>query len=152
VLVATALVLAGCDLAYPEVAVVNHTQDTILIKNASFNGCIWEAVLANGDTSSPGRCLPGSDRVHFQKYDAAKYCREQAKDGALPGVCPCDGGASAQRDAGVMEGLVNTVPTWFNYQTITVKHVDYGKYYLFEITLDDMEQDFSVPGPYGHGH
>jgi hypothetical protein len=45
---------------------------------------------------------------------------------------------------------VNTVPTWFNYQTISLKHVEDGQFRLFEITAADMEQDFSVPGPYGH--
>ena len=25
-----------------------------------------------------------------------------------------------------------------------------GDYPVFEITLDDWEQDFSIPGPYGH--
>jgi hypothetical protein len=144
--------VSGCDLDYPEVVVANRTQNTILVKNASFNGCVWEVVLPNGTTTSPVRCLPGSDHVHFQKYDAAKYCQEQAKDGSLPGVCSCDGGSPTHNDGAAMEGTVNTVPTWFNYQTVTVKNVDYGHFYLFEITLDDMEQDFSVPGPYGHGH
>jgi hypothetical protein len=54
-------------------------------------------------------------------------------------------------DGGVDSGLVNTVPIWFNYQTISTKHVDYGEFRIFTITLDDIEQDFSVPGPYGHG-
>ena len=47
-------------------------------------------------------------------------------------------------------GLINEEPNWFNYQTISVKKVDYGGFQVFEITLGDMEQDFSVPGPYGH--
>jgi hypothetical protein len=142
----------GCDLDYPEVAVVNRTQDPVLLKNPSFNGCVWNTVLVNGAATSPGRCLPGDDHVHFQKLDAAKYCAEQAEDGTLPGVCLCDGGVASSRDGGIQEGLTNAVPTWFNYQTVTVKHTSYGHFYLFEITLDDMEQDFSVPGPYGHGH
>jgi len=147
-----AVALAGCDLNYPEIAVVNRTADPVLLKNPSFNGCVWNTVLANGAATSPGRCLPGDDHVHFQKLDAAKYCEEQAADGTLPGICPCDGGVRAPSDGGIQEGLVNSVPTWFNYQTISVKHVGYGQFCLFEITLDDMEQDFSVPGPYGHGH
>ena len=142
--------LVGCDLAYPEVAVVNRTADPVLLKNPAFNGCVWNVVLANGEATSPGRCLPGEDHVHFQKLDAAEYCQEQATDGTLPGVCPCDGGVRSSRDGGIQEGLVNAVPTWFNYQTVSVKTVGYGHFYLFEIALDDMEQDFSVPGPYGH--
>jgi hypothetical protein len=152
ILMLVSATLVGCDLVYPEVAVVNKTSDPILIKNLSFNGCVWDTVLANDVATSPGRCLPGEDHIHFQKLDAEEYCQEQAQDGTLAGVCPCDGGVAASRDGGISEGLVNTVPTWFNYQTVTVKKVDYGNFYLFEITLDDMEQDFSVAGPYGHGH
>jgi hypothetical protein len=142
--------VGACDLRYPEVAIVNQTADPVLIKNPAFNGCVWDTVMANGVATSPLRCLIGDDHVHFQKLDAERYCREQAADGTLSGVCPCDGGAYPSRDGGISEGLVNTVPTWFNYQTITVKHVGYGDFHVFAITLDDMEQDFSVPGPYGH--
>ena len=149
-LVATAL--AGCDLEYPEVVVENQTKDQMLVKNPSFNGCIWSTVLAYGAATSPGRCLPGDDHVHFQKFDAEEYCRQQAADGTIAGICSCDGGViEAAPNGGVDSGLVNTVPAWFNYQTISTKHVDYGEFRIFTITLDDIEQDFSVPGPYGHG-
>ncbi len=147
-LVATSLV--GCDLVYPEVAVANKISDRILLKNPRFSGCVWNTVLANGEATSPGRCLPGADNVHFQKLDVGAYCQEQATDVTLAGLCPCDDGGVSSQDGDVDPGLVNTVPTWFNYQTISVKHVDDGQFRLFEITADDMEQDFSVPGPYGH--
>jgi hypothetical protein len=111
------LTLAGCDLAYPEVVVVNGTAAQVQLRNLSFNGCAWDTVLAQGEATSPGRCLPGEDRVHFEKFDAGK---------------------------------VSDVPTWFAYQTVTVHRVDYGEFHVFEVTVDDMEQDFSVPGPYGH--
>ncbi len=104
------LVCGGCDLEYPEVAVVNNTAEYILIKNPSFNGCVWNTVLAYGAATSPGRCLPGDDHVHFQKFDAQEYCQDQAKDGTLPGVCPCDGGVAISPDGGVDQGLVNAVP------------------------------------------
>ena len=149
-LIATAL--SGCDLEYPEVVVVNQTKDQMLVKNPSFNGCIWSTVLAYGAATSPGRCLPGDDHVHFQKFDAEEYCQQQAADGTIAGICPCDGGViEAAANGGADSGLVNPVPTWFNYQTISTKHIDYGEFRIFTITLDDMEQDFSVPGPYGHG-
>jgi hypothetical protein len=125
--------LVACDLDYPEVVVVNRAADPILLKNPSLSGCVWNVVLANGIATSPGRCLPGSERIHFQKMDAGTYCRPQ--------------GADVQD-----EGLTSSVPVWFNYQTRTTKDLDYGQFYLFELTPDDMEQDFSVPGPYGHGH
>mgnify|MGYP005806496087 CR=1 FL=1 len=141
---------ASCDFAYPEVAVVNRTNEHVLIKNLSFNGCVWDQVLAFEDATSPGRCLPGEDRVHFQKFDVEAYCQEQAEDGTLDGVCPCEPDADPDPGDGIDPGLINEEPNWFNYQTVSVKRVDYGDFHLFEITTDDMEQDFSVPGPYGH--
>ena len=143
------IMLEGCDLAYPEVVVINRTGEHILIKNASFNGCAWDSVLAHGDATAPGRCLPGEDRVHFQKLDAETYCLEQAEDRTLEGVCLCERDR-ATADAGVDPELIDEEPRWFNYQTLSVKRVDYGEFRVFEITLDDIEQDFSVPGPYGH--
>lgn len=131
-LITLALVLVGaggCDLAYPEVVVVNRTSPALLVRNPSFNGCVWETVLAYGQATSPGRCLPGVDRVHFQKLDVAAY------------AASVDGGMD---DAGLVP------PTWFNYQTVSTRHIDYGDFRIIEITSDDLEQDFSIPGPYGH--
>jgi hypothetical protein len=141
------LALVGCDLAYPEVVVVNRTAAPIQLRNLAFSGCVWDRVLGYGEATSPGRCLPGDDRVHFEKLDTAAYCREQAEDGTIDGLCPCDGGVP---DGGDDAGTTNPVPTWFNYQTVTVHRVGYGEFHVFEVTVDDMEQDFSVPGPYGH--
>jgi len=140
---------AGCDLAYPEVVVVNRTAESVLLKDPSFNGCRWNTVLAYGQATAPGRCLPGSDRVHVLKLDAADYCRDQVADGTLPGICACDGGVGPP-DGGVDPGLVSQQPLWFGYQTVSTRSVGYGDYRVFEITLDDLEQDFSAPGPYGH--
>jgi len=117
---ALALASAGCDLAYPEVVVVNRMGAHVLVRNPSFNGCAWSLVLADGEATPPGRCLPGEDRVHFQKLDM-------------------------DQEAGTAEPA-----TWFNYQTISSKHVSYGSFHVFEIRLDEIEQDFSTPGPYGH--
>lgn len=121
-----AVFCAGCDNVYPEVVVVNTTREGFLIRNPSFNGCLWNTVLAYGESTSPQRCLPGSDRVHFKKFDASSY------NSVLP-----DGGAEA-------------TPRWFNYQTVSDHQVDYGDFESIEIKLEDIEQDFSVPGPYGH--
>lgn len=127
-----AAILAACDDLYPEVVVVNDIAPEILVKDASFSGCAWPEVLAYGDATSPGRCLPGEDKVHFQKLDLAAYAEE------------------SELDAGVDSGLVTDDVNWFNYQTVTVHRVDYDDFVIFELTRDDMEQDFSVPGPYGH--
>jgi hypothetical protein len=142
----------ACSSVYPEIVVVNETNDFISLKNVSFSGCLWSEVLKMGDTTTVGQCLPGDDRIHFQKFDAAEYCRAQAEDATIPGICPCneaDAGVAAAPGANKF-GLVNDLPFWFNYQTQSVKHARYGEFHRFVITLDDFEQDFSVPGPYGH--
>jgi hypothetical protein len=46
--------------------------------------------------------------------------------------------------------LSAATPTWFNYRTGSTWRVDYGDFRVLDVSLDDMEQDFSVPGPYGH--
>ncbi len=141
---------SGCESTYPEVVVVNRTGEQILLKGLSFNGCLWDEVLAYDEATSPGFCLPGKGRIHFQKLDAKTYCKEQVADGTIDGLCPCDTDASPVTKREIDPGLVDETPNWFNYQTVSVKRVEYGDFYLFEITKGDMEQDFSVPGPYGH--
>ncbi len=139
------LALCACDVAYPEVIVVNKTSEHIQLRNLSFNGCLWNTVLSYEEATAPGRCLPGADRVHFQKLDSHAYCREQVDDETIDGLCNCDGTVGDTDPA-----LINEEPTWFNYQTVSTRRVDYGDFIVIEITADDMEQDFSVPGPYGH--
>ena len=141
------VLLAGCDLGYPELIVVNQTDDTIQLRNISFNGCVFPGVLPYGEATSPLRCLPGKEPVRFEKFDAANYCRDQAKDATVDGVCPCDGEPDPTR---ADKGLVNPKPMWFNYMTRTRHRLDYGDLRVIEITRDEMEQDFSVVGPYGH--
>lgn len=143
-------VLLGCgDDFYPEVVVVNNTAKYILIRNLSFNGCSWNTVLAYGDATSPGRALPGEDRIHFEMFDAQAYCRDQVHDGTIAGLCFCDS-AYEPADSPIDAGLINEEPFWFNYQTKTAMKVDYTEFHRVEIVLDEIEQDFSVPGPYGH--
>ena len=115
------LAVAGCGSDYPEVVVVNDVDPSVLVREISFNGCKWDTVLAYGQTTAPQSCLPGDDHVHFQKLSAAESDDESAPE-----------------------------PVWFNYQTISVKRVDDGAFRRFVLTSDDLEQDFSVPGPYGH--
>lgn len=107
--------LAGCQEIYPEVVVVNRTSPERVLRDPSFSGCRWSATLAYGEATTVQACLPGADRVHFEKLDTTT-------DGT----------------------------TWFPYQTQSTHVVDYGDYRVIEITADDQEQDFSVPGPYGH--
>lgn len=117
----------ACDLDYPEVVVVNRISPDIVIRDPGFNGCRWNVTLGYGETTVPKRCLPGEDRVHFKKLDLGDWAE-----------------GLAEADAETPE------PMWFNYQTITVRKADVGDFRVFEVTADDMEQDFSVPGPYGH--
>ena len=128
------LLLAGlmaCEEAYPEVVVVNNTREDILIRNISFNGCRWDVVLAYGEATSPGSCLTGEDRVHFERFVASAYTEPTGKDGDTE---PPDTGE----------------PMWFAYQTVKVHKVSYGQFLMVSIELAELEQDFSVPGPYGH--
>ncbi len=150
-LVIGVVALSACEDAYPEVIVVNRTAESVLLRDPSFNGCLWNVVLAYGEATAPGRCLPGRDRVHFQRLDAAAYCREQAQDETIDGVCACgEGSEPPEGVAGVDPNLVNLEPTWFPYQTVARHHAGYGDFVVLEITLEGLEQDFSAPGPYGH--
>jgi len=151
-LIATALAVIqclGCDELYPEVIVINEIDDEVLVKDISYSGCLWDEVLAFGEASSPGRCLSGEDRVHFARLDAASYCREQVEDGTIPELCFCDPDDAPEADP-LDTGLINETPQWFNYQTVTSYEAGAGDRLVVRLTLDDMEQDFSVPGPYGH--
>lgn len=120
------LTLTGCELAYPEVVVVNQTDEHTLLRRISFNGCLWEGVLAYGEATPVDSCLPGEDRIHFEKLDTAAWCAEHATD--------------AQAAS----------PLWFAYQTMARRQAEPGEFQRFEVTLSQIEQDFSVPGPYGH--
>jgi len=119
------LTLVGCGSDYPEVVVVNELDESVLVRDVSFNGCKWDVVLAFGEATSPQSCLSGDDRVHFQRLVAVE-------------PDPSDSIA------------VDGEPVWFNYQTSSLKRVNDGSFSRFVLTPDDLEQDFSVPGPYGH--
>lgn len=146
--VSTGLLFGGlhCTAIEPEVVVVNKTAEHILVKNVSFNGALWECVLAYDEATSPQRCLPGEDRVHFQKFDPYSYCHTQAEYGLVDSLCLCDSATVSILDSSV----ISATPLWYNYQTVSVHEVQRGEFYVYEITLDDVEQDFSAPGPYGH--
>jgi hypothetical protein len=148
--VVASLLSCSCEQAYPEVIVVNRLGDAVQVKQVSFSGCLWDEILSNDAASSPGRCLPGEDRVHFQKFDAASFCQTQAKDGTIDGVCPCHSDTSASQASVVDSGLTNVTPLWFNYQTLATISVGYGDFRRIELRSGELEQDFSIPGPYGH--
>jgi len=127
VLAGLAVVAAGCDLAYPEVVVTNDIAPGIILRNPSWNGCVWNVVLDYGEATVPKRCLPGEGRVHFAKLDLGRWAAGLAESG---------------------EDAPETM--WFNYQTATVRGAGAGDFRVLTVTADDLEQDFSIPGPYGH--
>ena len=137
--------LSGCDLADPEVVVVNMTAENILLKNVSFRGALWEGVVEYGESSPVARCLPGRDRVHFQKLVLTKECDDSMAEDA--DVETGDLYSEFTADDSLPS---SGAPNWFNYQSVTVVEVRSGDYRVLEIRLDDMEQDFTTPGPYGH--
>jgi hypothetical protein len=110
----------GCALDAPEIVVVNATGPSVQLRRVSFSGCAWEGVLAYGEATPVDRCLAGSDRVHFERLDLA-----------------------AVEDP-------SQVAHWFPYQTIEPLAAAEGEFHRFEVTLEGLEQDFSVVGPYGH--
>ncbi len=140
--------LCACAPGGPEVMVVHDLDEDVLVRAISFHGCKWDTVLAQGEATPPQFCLPGDDRIHFWKFDASEYCERQVEDGNLPDLCFCD-------DAGVPEdpfdmGIIDREPAWFPYRTVSVKRVDDGEFHRLVLVDDDLEQDFSTPGPYGH--
>ena len=82
--------VGGCAGAYPEVVVVNQLDEAILVRQVSFSGCLWPGVLSYGEATPPERCLPGTDRIHLQRFDAERYCADHVADGDLPELCFCD--------------------------------------------------------------
>lgn len=143
------LFLGSCEAFYPEVIVINEIGEAVLVRDISFNGCLWDEVIAYEEATSPGRCLAGADRVHFARIDATSYCRDQVDDGTIPELCFCD--PEDEPDDGPMDpGLINETPEWFNYQTITEYRAETGDLLIVRLVSEDMEQDFSVTGPYGH--
>lgn len=144
------MALFACDFRYPEVTVVNDLGERVLVRAISFNGCKWDPVLVFGASTSPDRCLAGDDKVHFQKLDIDTYCADETDDDG--GSRPCGAAYAPPTDvAGADAGASRSgTPLWFNYQTVATEHADYDQFYVFRITLGAVEQDFSVPGPYGH--
>ncbi len=146
--VAFSSLLVSCGEVYPEVVVVNETHERVLLRDVSFNGCLWDEVLSCGESSRPQRCPPGAGRVHFKKLDVTRYCAERAELGVPDPLC--GGGEPAAPATVSADEELPSVPLWFNYQTISEHAVGYGDFERIVIRADDLEQDFSTPGPYGH--
>ncbi len=106
-------------------------------RNAGFRG-----------NQQSGPLSSGSDRIHFQRFNPKNYCIEQVDDGTIEELCFCNEEDDPADDP-MDTGLINEEPLWFNYQTKRSFDIS-GGFHTFELTADDMEQDFSVPGPYGH--
>ncbi|MBM4396602.1 MAG: hypothetical protein FJ087_13055 [Deltaproteobacteria bacterium] len=66
------------------------------------------------------RVCTSCDRVHFSRLDVARHA---------------DGGRE---------------PVWFAYRTTAAHEAAHGDFLVIEVRADGIEQDFDVPGPYGH--
>ncbi len=114
----------GCVELYPQVVILHALGEEIAIKDVSFSGCLWAEVLAEGETSRVGECLPGTDHVHFKRFDGAKFAAGDYDD---------------------------FKPRWFNYRTRATFTVHAGQgVQVFTLRAADIEQDFDVAGPYSH--
>jgi hypothetical protein len=135
----------ACQMADPEVVIVNNIAEDVMVRDPSFGGTVWNTVLRYGEATTPRRCLRGDFQVHFKKIAMHDYCRMQAKYRLIDSLCMCDSSwISSDTD------IVDATPNWFNYQTISSREAGYGDFLIIELTGGDMEQDFSAPGPYGH--
>jgi hypothetical protein len=139
------LFFISCQMADPEVVVINNLAEDVMVRDPSFGGTVWNTVLRSGEATSPRRCLRGDYRVHFKKIALHDYCRNQARYGLIDSLCMCDSSwISSDTD------IIDATPNWFNYQTRSSREAGYGDFIVFELTSGDMEQDFSTSGPYGH--
>ena len=135
----------SCQMADPEIVIVNTIAEDVMVRDPSFGGTVWNTVLRYGEATSPRRCLRGEFRVHFKKIALHDYCRNQARYGMVDSLCMCD---SAWNSSDT--GVIGATPDWYNYQTISTNEAGFGDFLIVKLTGGDMEQDFSVPGPYGH--
>lgn len=144
-LIFASLYAAGCDDIYPEVVIKNSLGESTIIKDISAGGCIYSEVLTYGNTTSPMRCLPGKQKITFKKMDIERYCLTQTEYGNIDGLCLCDGGTPI-----LDTDIVSKEPLWYNYMSIKTFDLKRGESYFVELKAEEIEQDFSVPGPYGH--
>jgi len=129
----------------PEVVIINRIAPEVLVRNPCINGTIWETVLKYDEASTVSTCMSGKGKVHFQSIDFYYFCREHAKFSRIDSICMCDSSWLSEDTA-----MFDIRPLWFNYQSISVNEISNGDFQVIELTLDDMEPDYSVPGPYGH--
>jgi len=136
---ALALALAACEA---EVVIENGLEAPVEIRELSFNGCLWPVLLAPGERTSPCSCPPGADRVHFKRFDAQAFV-----SGVLEEVAR---GSRAYPPSGDRLGVKLPAPLWFAYRTREPVELEPGALQVLRVTPGQIEQDFEVPGPYGH--
>ena len=139
------LMLVSCMFREPEVVIINRIAPEVLVRNPTINGTIWETVLKYDEASTVSACMAGSGNVHFQSIDFYYFCREHASHSRIDSICMCDTSWLSEDTA-----MFDIRPLWFNYQSISVNEIRNGDFLVIQLTLNDMEPDYSVPGPYGH--
>ena len=137
--------LVLCQMIDPEIVVVNNIAEDVMVRDPSFGGTVWNTVIKYGEATSPRCCMRGDYRVHFKKINMHDYCRMQATYRLIDSLCMCDSSwISDDTD------IISSTPNWYNYQTKSSREAGYGDFLIIELTGNDLEQDFSAPGPYGH--
>jgi hypothetical protein len=134
--------LGACELVNPEVAVQNDLGTPVQIRDISFNGCLWPTVLAPGEATSPCGCTPATERVRFKKFDAQSYVNKVLDDLAH--------GSRDYPPTSDRVGVQLPTPLWYSYRTRSTSELGYGGFQVIHLRPEDIEQDFDVPGPYGH--
>ena len=88
--------------------------------------------------------MRGEGSVHFKSLIHTLTAETRA-DTVLSTASAC----AIQHEVSPDTDIIDQDSIWFNYKTISATDADRG-FFLIELTEDNMEQDFSVPGPYGH--
>ena len=141
-LVPLAALLTACELVGPEVVVQNDLEGPMQIREISYHGCQWPVLLSPGEATTPCTTWPGSDQIHFRKFDAQQYFNDV--------LAEIEQGEHEYPPSDDRIGVLLPPPPWFPYQTVSAFDVDYGEYHVLHVRPDDIEQDFTNPG--GHAH
>ncbi len=141
-LMVLSLLAGGCEMVQPEVVVINRLGEPVQIRDVSFKGCHWAAVLEPGQASPPCACQPGRGRVRFKLFDVQWFVNEVVD--------------AAERDILELDPVDDHIgwklptPIWHAYRTAEQQTVDYGGFYQLDLTAAAIEQDFEAPVSVGH--
>ena len=139
-LIACLLVVCGCEVLEPEVAVCNRLGDPVQITGISYRSCFWPVILSPGECTSPCACSPGEGRVRFRQFDIQWFVNQSIEE--------ADDLELESSDDHI--GWKLPTPIWYAYRSAAVFSADYGDFKRIDILGGGIEQDFEAPGPNGH--